>query len=391
MDKRIKLVIVGLIGILIVSLLLNLQLSGSRQTAIREKEDLQRENSALAQKIEASLKDSRRLEDKINSLNLDLSRVSKEKDEMQARFDTVNKERQSLIDKLKEQKAIAAAPAPIQQSMQAPASEDAYWAGILKAKTDLELQLENVRQELRTAQINNEQLQREKSNLALEVNTLNRERDEFKRQLEYNQKVMDGIAQDLVREKNDKFQINEMIKTIKNENEALRRQLKSIDSNRSNLEDKFVELQKDNSQLDTRLKEMETILQDRMAQIDTLKRQLDMVHSGQPAGSISEEAKESVELPPIVVRPQGNSSQTSAAGVVNNISSAGKILAVNKDNNFVVVDLGLGSGIKNGDTLQVYRDNDVIASVEVIQVRDKISACDIKKESSPIKIGDTVR
>lgn len=393
MDKRMKLVIVGLIGILVVSLLLNLQLTGSRQTAIRERDDLKRENDALAQKVEASIRDSRKLEDKINSLNLDLSRITQEKSEMQSKFDVLNKERQSLIEKLKEQKQVAV-QAPAQQlAFKAPASEDAYWAGILRAKTDLEIQLESVRQALREAQISNEQLQREKNSLALEVSTFNREREEFKRQIEYNQKVMDGIAQDLVREKNDKFQIDEMMKAIKNENEALRRQLRNIDSSRNNMEDKFVALQKDNAQLDSRLKEMENILQDRMAQIESLKRQLDAARiGGGPAGAaVPAKPKEAVELPPIVVRPQGSSGNVVAPDVSGTSSTAGKILAINKDNNFVVIDLGFESGIKEGDIVQVYRDNDIIARLEVIQVRDKISACDIKKEVSPVKIGDTVK
>ena len=57
----------------------------------------------------------------------------------------------------------------------------------------------------------------------------------------------------------------------------------------------------------------------------------------------------------------------------------------------MVVDLGEDSGIKLGDMLQVYRSGEAIGTLEVIQVRKPISACDIKKESTPIRIGDTVR
>jgi hypothetical protein len=56
------------------------------------------------------------------------------------------------------------------------------------------------------------------------------------------------------------------------------------------------------------------------------------------------------------------------------------------------VDLGEESGIRAGDSFRVYRDNNQeIATVEVIQVRQNISACDIKKETVSIKIGDTIR
>jgi hypothetical protein len=69
----------------------------------------------------------------------------------------------------------------------------------------------------------------------------------------------------------------------------------------------------------------------------------------------------------------------------------GKILAINRDNNFVVIDLGTSVGIKPGDKFQVYRDDSVIANLEVIQTREKISACDIKRETSPIKVGDGIK
>ena len=385
MDKRIKLVIVGLIGILMISLFLSLQLSGSRQTVMRERNDLKRENLALTQKIEASFKDSRRLEDKINSLNLDLGRVVKEKDEMQKKFDMVNKERQELVDKLKERK-----PAPEAAVQAIPVTEDAYWGGILRANTDLELQLENVRGQLKVVQADSAQLQREKGSLSLEVSSLIREREDLNRQLEYAKKVMDGISQELVREKNDKFKIAQTIKVIKNENEVLRRQLSSIDTHKGDLEQKIIGLQEENAQLDSRLREMEQILQDRAAQIDALNRQFDMSHSGKLSSSVSQKGSESVELSPIVVRPQGDNIY-GAADPSDELTPAGKVLAINRDNNFVVIDFGLDKGVKTGDTFQVYRDSEKIGRIEVIQERDKISACDIKKELTPINIGDQVR
>jgi hypothetical protein len=72
-------------------------------------------------------------------------------------------------------------------------------------------------------------------------------------------------------------------------------------------------------------------------------------------------------------------------------ATAGKILSVDRDNNFVVIDLGIDVGIKIGDTFQVYRGDRIIATIEVIQARRGIAACDIKKEYLSIIAGDTVR
>ncbi len=122
----------------------------------------------------------------------------------------------------------------------------------------------------------------------------------------------------------------------------------------------------------------------------TFKRMKDLpsthlLGGGTAAAQPPEEEKESVELPTIVVRPQPESSAQESKEV------SGNILAINKDNSFVIIDLGLDTGIKVGDTFQVQRDNKFIATIEVIQARKNISACDIKKETEPIKVGDSVR
>jgi predicted nuclease with TOPRIM domain len=385
MEKKMKFVIVGLVAILMISLFINLQLSSSRQNAIRERDELKRESAALVQKVESSIQEGQRLQEKINSLNADLERVTSEKGDLEKRLELISKERQDLADKLKEQKRIPA----LAQAPAGPVTEDAYWAGILKAKTDLEIQLESIRSELKTAQANNEQLQRDKAGLELEVTSLTRDKQDLKRQLDYNQKLMDSIAQDLVREKNDKFQIGEVKKSIKSDNDLLRRQLRALDIRRANVEKRLSDLQDENTKLNNQLKELEANLEDKGSLIDSLNKELSAIKSGKPLPA--EKGKESVELPPIVVRPAVSSVPATSAGVGVGSALVGKILAINRDNNFVVIDLGTSVGIKPGDKFQVYRDDSVIANLEVIQTREKISACDIKRETSPIKVGDGIK
>jgi len=55
------------------------------------------------------------------------------------------------------------------------------------------------------------------------------------------------------------------------------------------------------------------------------------------------------------------------------------------------LNLGRIDGVKIGDTMQVYRFDQPIGIVEVLQVRDRLSACDIKRETSPIAEGDLVQ
>lgn len=383
MEQKTRFIILGLAAILVISLFINLQTYSSKQAIEREKDVLKKENTDLSKRIEESFQDNQRLKDKLSSLNRDLEKVSKEREEMQNKYELVTKEREELIQKLKTQ-PLPQAP-EVQRALVTPVSEDTYWAGILKAKMDLELQLGNIRNELKNTQIKNEELQRDKSALDSEIKNLNLETQDLRRQLEYNKKMMDSLAQELVREKNDKLEIQSSLNVIKSENTIIRRQLKSLGSRKINLERRIQQLQEDNSGLERSLTEMETMLKDKATKINDLQQQLDTVRAGGKVEA-SAQKQESVELPPIVVRPKTETFlQEPSIGFVV------KILAVNRDNNFVIIDLGEDSGIRVGNTFGVYREDKAIAEIEVIQIRKTIAACNIKKETESIRVGDTIK
>lgn len=69
----------------------------------------------------------------------------------------------------------------------------------------------------------------------------------------------------------------------------------------------------------------------------------------------------------------------------------GRIVSVNEENNFVIVDVGEEAGVGLGDALSVYRDSKYVAQLEVIQVRKDIAAADIKNQWTQVQVGDTIR
>ena len=386
MEQKTKAILIGLVGLSVVSFFLFLQALSSKQPLMRENQDLKNENTALNTRIgqlENNLRDNA---NKLNALNSDLDKVSKEKQEIEKSYDLIFKEKKDLIEKLKLRQS---AQAPAAALPQAPASQttDAYWGGVLKAKAGLELQIAALRNELKAAQIGNEELQRGKTLLQLEIKNLGRDNEDLRRQFEYNQKLIDSISQDLVREKNDKIQIQNNLKTLKSENKVLTRTLNSLNTRKINLEKKIQELEQKNSSIERRAAEMETMLTDKTTQINELREQLGVISSGSGAKTETlQEKQEAVELPEIVVRPQPEEPAPEST-----VPREGKILAVNRENNFVIIDLGQTSGLTQGDILQVYRENNKIADIEVIQIRQDVSACDIKNEAAEITIGDTVK
>ena len=383
MERKSKIIVSGLSGLLLVLLIFIFQLNAYRAAAILERNDLKKENESLIAKVNQSLQENSKLEQQASGFRRDLDTVSQQKSELEIKYQSVLKEREELAEKLKKQ------PAPVYSQPQAVSGgagqEDAYWARMLKEKTDLEMQIEAIRSALKDMQVKNEDLVRDKTNLSLELSTQYNEERDLRRQLEYNQKLVDGISQELVREKNDKFQMHENLKSIQDENHILKRQLKALNNNRISLENKLMDLRGKDSDLEKRFTEMGKLLGDRTTQIVNLNKQLEAARSGEVLETPKEE---SVELPAIVVRPQGG---LPVPGSSKAPAVEGKVLTVKRENNFVVVDLGEDAGVKIGDTFRVYRDGKQVADLEAIQVRKNVSACDIKKENSPIKPGDIIR
>jgi len=385
MEQKIKLILVGLIGISAIFIFLFLNTLSSKQTVIRQRDDLAQQNDSLNNKIQKLQMGLRDYENKIDSLNKDLSRVTKEKEDLDKKYELANKAKDELVDRLKSLQSKLSTPKQVETV--APQSTDAYWAGILKAKTDLELQLADMRDDLKSTQIKDEQLQREKSTLGLDANNLKREKEDLKRQSDYNQKLADSLSQDLVREKNDKNKILEAVKSLRSENSMLLQQMKSLSNRKITLENKLQVLQEEKVNLQRKFNEMQIMLSDKLTQIGNLNKQLtEIAAEEKPKRELPLQKRESVELPPIVVRPQAQPENLPS----ENMPLDGKVLAINKENNFAIINLGLDAGIKVGNRFRVSRDGQYVGDIDVMEVRKNISACDIKKEIVPIQIGDSI-
>jgi len=390
--QKTKYILIGLGGLALIGLFLFLASLSARQALQRQNEDLKSENLSLKINLEKLTGSLRENENKISVLRAELDKAGGEKEELQKKYETAQAEKSALAEKLKAQQpqkqaTLPVAGAPPEGGLQI---SDAYWAGILKAKIELEIQLEGIRKELRSTQIANEQLQRAKGILEMDVKSLSRERADLEHRFEYNQKMADTLTQALVSEKNEKMRIQNELGAVKKDNALLVRQLKTLINRKAAMDKRLQELEVDNANLERRFGDMEAMLRERMSQIGEIKQQIEAAPTeAQQAPAQAEEKESAVQLPAIVVRPQEE--RQASAQEFSPPAAGGRVLAVNRENNFVVIDLGQDAGIKQGDIFSVYRDDNVIAKIEAVQVRRDITACDIKKESSPIKVGDQVR
>ena len=388
MQDKIKYIVFGLAAfvILIVMMFLGLKVKSLE----RERQDLQNQNTDLTQQVSTLNADNAGLKGKIGELTKAIDEGNAQRAHIQQEFDKLVQERDALaqeIGKLKEAQqtpqAEASAPAP------APTLSDAYLAGILKQKADLEVQVSMMRDTLKNLKAANDQLTLEKNNLVFEVNNMSRETQDIQHASNYNQKMVDTLTQELAREKTDKLEIAKRFKAVNADNRQLRQQIQSLGERRLSLEKKLSDMQSKNAALESSLASMELYVKQQMFQMDDARESSKAGTGPQPQADKrigTSGRKEAIQLPPIVVRPQQQ-----AAGAAADFGKQARIISVDRDNNFVVVNLGQAHELKTGDTLNVYRDGQQVGSVQVIQTRDRIAACDIKDEDTPLRVGDLIK
>lgn len=77
------------------------------------------------------------------------------------------------------------------------------------------------------------------------------------------------------------------------------------------------------------------------------------------------------------------------------LEAEGKILAIDKQNDLVVISLGSMNNLKSGDKLSIYRGDRFIANAELVKVQDRISAAMVLPTNSAtgikVEVNDTVK
>jgi len=78
------------------------------------------------------------------------------------------------------------------------------------------------------------------------------------------------------------------------------------------------------------------------------------------------------------------------------LEAEGRVLAVDKQNDLIVINLGSINNVKSGDRLSIYRGDDFIANAELVKVQNRISAAmiipgDNMIKDAAVEVNDTVK
>ena len=427
MDKKIKLIAIILGALCLAALFTAFSyvnkykaIIGDNQQLEKDKQDLRQENNSLAQKAASSQQEASRLKERYDGLKSENEHLTSERDDLQKRYDNLSEEKDKLIDKI--QNALTKNAAGEEAGEKAPVvTGDQYWANVLKEKQNLELQLADLKDKLKNSELKMSELSGSKSDFELELQKVSKEKDEIQRQLEYNEKMADSLSLQLVREKDDKRKLEKQANLLKEENYALRSRLKEVTGTKVSLEKKLKETEDKRLELYNRLNRTDQLMQEKLSEVMDVKQDLKDIRRG--SAPISGSA---VELSPIVVQgsqekvyfkepeaavkePEFEHLKASAMPLEPPLSSqeimvdarqtagsgpqtlTAKIRNVDSENNFVIFDAGSNQGIREGQILNVFRDSQRIAVLEVIEIKANVSAADIKEKTLEPESGDMVR
>lgn len=406
MEQRIKIIAIALGVLFIIVLFFAFSyvnkynaLNRDHEELIKKHENLKKQNDELTKKAANTQEELGRLKDKTEKMKSEIGSLSSSRDDLQKKYDTLLHEREKLVERLKSSSgapvAVAAPAAPAAAPVSPPADE--YWAGILKQKENLELQISQLKETIKNNKFKVDELTQEKTSLDLDAQRLVKDKADLQRQLEYTEKVTDSLSLQLVRERDDKRKIVKQANLFKEENYVIRSRVKDLMSAKVSLEKKLKDAEDKRMELASRLTQMDEVLEEKLSSILDTKQDISDIKKG-----VNPSSGSSLELPAIVVPggvsqsgdfPAGEGAPASSVATADagQSRSSGRVISVNEENNFVIVDIGEDDGVYQGQTLSAYRGSEQIASLEVVEVRAHICAADIKEKAAYLKAGDIVR
>lgn len=408
MDNKVKLLVIGLGVVAAISLLIAFQLNLTNSkirlqntSLLQQSTELSQKNEQLTQELDSFKIKNKELQENIDKVQARSTDLQQELAVLRERLDLTANERDKLIDKVqalgeekqslskqlqqkrdekdKEKETVAAAPSAGFSA--ATSAQQAYWADVLRQKANAELELEQVKSQLTEISYKTNELLKERDTIKMDVNALMQEKEDLIRRASYNEKLAEALSEDLVREKNDKEAVIAQLESVREDSRILRSRVKDLEDTKSTLYMKIDSLEQGRNALKRKLEETEQMLTERIGEVVKIKTDIERAQSRAAAeGSI---ASRTVELSPIIIH--GNE-ETKAP-------LTGRVVSVNKQNKFVVIDLGQKQGMQAGNTFGVYRDGDYIATIEILQLRTDVSAADIKELAGGknIEVGDIVK
>ncbi|MFC1623705.1 hypothetical protein ACFL28_00075 [Candidatus Omnitrophota bacterium] len=369
----------------------------------RELASSDKKNIELRTKLEVAEKEMDSLQSQNKRLEAQHRELLEENDDLDKELATVKRGKFSLEERIKDM------------------SSEKFLAGLLKEKVSLEVALKSLKETLVPKDLEIEGLKKDVADLNTAISRVEEEKDFLEQKVKDSSKVADILSRDLLKEKDKSKGHKREVANINRESRFLKTRISSLEQisdkfNKALLENedmKFTlsslkrdleykrnevnEVLKERENERLRVSSLEKELENKRTEFDRLRTSMDR-KTQELEGFRAEayHAPEEVELPPIILEKRDHGASRVTASPLEQITESrapkGRVLTVNREYSFVVIDVGMQDGINGGANFNVYRGGTLIGSIEVIQTRERISACDIKdvNEGFKIEIDDVI-
>jgi len=214
-------------------------------------------------------------------------------------------------------------------------------------------------------------LKSEKTQLEKQLEEVEKEKNAIKLELSKAESKISIISERLELEKKHKQQAENKLSMKEKELNSLKSELETVKAEANQLQQKYNELSQKNEQLSNKLQQL------RLAK-KALESKMGI------SGIVSEESEE-VSLGTVVVKP--DEIQPKQISQVRE----GRVLVVNREFDFIVVDLGKINGIEPGVVFGVYRAGELIAKAKVEDVYDDMCSAVILDEDRKAEVEEDDR
>lgn len=345
----------------------------------------------LSAQLTASNNEKVELASKLDGIERQLKSLEADKNDVKSKYENVLSEREDLRRELASAKK---GKAFLENRIHEMESE-MFVANLLKDKVSLEVERDRLKKSLIPKDEEIDKLKSESMEKDVRLSKLETEKNLIDEKLKDAGQVAEILSRDLLKEKESvqaerqefeksKIEAN-ILKTRISELEEASREYNRLFAEREDMKIKLSKLESDLNYKDHELEKLKIALAEKPTE-NQKEFRAEAYHK-----------PEEVELPPIVLssgQPKSMARLTtpSLERIGQDSSLKGRIVTVNRDHNFVVIDLGKQDGIGIGNRFDVYRGDMPVGSLEVIQTRDRIAAADIKdvREGLYIEINDIV-
>ena len=329
------------------------------------------EKTELKSKLQTIEERFNTLEASHRSLSSEHETAVSERDNLKIELSSVKKGKVFLEKRLKEMES------------------DMFVANLLKQKIGLEVEIERLKNEMDPKNQDISRLKAESMDKDLKLAQLQEEKNSVEQKLKNSEQVAQILSSDLLKEKDLKGDSKAMSEKLAMENKTLNSKISEFEE----IAKEYNNLLAEKENMKAKLAKLENYAEDKDKEINKYKVALqESAVKSQEARAEAYQAPGEVELPPIRAQKTAKLTAPSFERIGEKAELKGRIVTINMEHNFVVIDLGKQDGIDIGNKFNVYRGETLLGSVEIIQARDRIAAADIKdlKEGMSIEINDTV-